>query len=52
MLIANPAALRQYNDRCRQIGEQERQLEQVRWGLAGRRAAPSQCGLACLGVPA
>ncbi|KAL4440548.1 hypothetical protein ABPG75_003549 [Micractinium tetrahymenae] len=29
MLIANPAALRQYNDRCRQIADQERQLAQV-----------------------
>ena len=26
MLISNPAALRQYNDRCRQISEQERSL--------------------------
>lgn len=30
MLIANPAALRQYNDRCKQINEQERHLKEVR----------------------
>ncbi|PRW39176.1 Structural maintenance of chromosomes 5 [Chlorella sorokiniana] len=27
MMIANPAALRQYNERCKQIAEQEHQLE-------------------------
>ena len=35
MLIANPAALRQYNDRCRRIAEEERQLAQVGRGRPG-----------------
>lgn len=29
MLISNPAALRQYNERCRQISEQERNLAEL-----------------------
>lgn len=29
MLVQNPAALRQYNERCRQIAEQERQLAEL-----------------------